>query len=302
MNRLDTTFAAFFRRCKAGEKPGYPRFKSRDRFDSFTYPQVPHGVRLIGNKLRLQHVGLVRVRLHRPTEGKHKTITVKREAGKWYVVIVCDLGEVAVENKNTAAVGIDLGIESFLTTSDGEHIAPLQPLKWKLRKLRVQQRRMDRRNKGGRGRRNARRAVIATHASVANYRCDQHHKIARKLVDKYGLIAVESLNISGMSKNHRLARAVLDAGWGSFLNILKSKAEWAGVEVVEVNAAYTSQTCPSCGAVAKKILSQRQHVCPCGYTAHRDHAAAQVILARGQVGMPPEGRNVEIALHGLGSR
>jgi putative transposase len=122
------------------------------------------------------------------------------------------------------------------------------------------------------------------------------------LVDKYGLIAVESLNISGMSKNHRLARAVLDAGWGSFLNILKSKAEWAGVEVVEVNAAYTSQTCPSCGAVAKKILSQRQHVCPCGYTAHRDHAAAQVILARGQVGMPPEGRNVEIALHGLGSR
>lgn len=178
----------------------------------------------------------------------------------------------------------------------------LQPLKWKLRKLRVQQRSWCRKRKGSRSRAKTRSAVAATYYTVANYRRDQHHKIARKLVDKYGLIAVESLNIQGMIKNHCMARAIQDAGWGSFLNILKLKAESAGVEVVEVNARGTSQTCPQCGAVAKKTLSQRQHVCPCGYSAHRDHAAAQVILARGRVGTPPEGRNVGVALHGLRSR
>ena len=302
MRRLDKAFSAFFRRIKAKQNTGYPRFKGRDRFSSFTY-RSGDGARLIGNKLRLQHIGMVRVNLHRPIEGTPKTITVKREADKWYVVIVCDLGDVAVENTNRDAVGIDVGIESFLTTSDGEHVAPLQPLKWKLRKLRVQQRTMCRRRKGSGRRAVARKAVARTHATVANYRRDQHHKIAKKLVDRYGLIAVESLNIRGMSRNHCLARAVLDAGWYSFLQILAHHAESAGVEIVEVNAAYTSQTCPQCGAVAKKTLAQRHHVCPCGYRAHRDHAAARVILSRGQGGMHPEGRNVDaVSLHGLRSR
>jgi len=303
MRRLDKSFAAFFRRVKAKEAPGYPRFKGRDRFDSFTYPSIGDGARLKGTKLRLQNVGLVRVNLHRPIEGIPKTITVKREADKWYVVIVSDLGDIAAENTNNSAVGIDVGIESFLTTSDGEHIAPLQPLKWRLRKLRVQQRSLCRKRKGSATRAKARKSVARTHATVRNYRRDQHHKIAKKLVDRYGMIAVESLNIKGMSRNRRLARAVLDAGWGQFLQILKHKAESAGVEVVEVNARGTSQTCPKCGAVAKKILKQRQHICSCGYTAHRDHAAAQVILSRGQGGMHPEGRNVGAVIpHGLRSR
>ena len=303
MRRLDKAFASFFRRVKAKQTPGYPRFKGKDRFDSFTYPSIGDGARLTSNKLRLQHIGKVRVNLHRPVEGTPKTITVKREADKWYVVIACDLGDCLVENTNPNAVGVDVGIESFLTTSDGEHIAPLQPLKWKLRKLRVQQRSLCRKRKGSAARAKARKVVARTHAMVANYRRDQHHKIAKKLVDRYGLIVVESLNVKGMSRNHCLARAVLDAGWGQFLQILQHHAESAGVEIVEVNARYTSQTCPECGAVVKKVLSQRQHVCPCGYTAHRDHAAARVILSRGQAGMQPGGRNVDvIGPHGLRSR
>jgi putative transposase len=124
MRRLDAAFNAFFRRIKAGQKPGYPRFKGRDRLNSFTYPQVPRGAKLGEGIILLHHIGSIRVRLHRPIEGAPKTIVVKREAGKWYAFIVCDLGDIVVENTNTDAVGIDVGLESFLTTSDGECIAP----------------------------------------------------------------------------------------------------------------------------------------------------------------------------------
>jgi putative transposase len=300
MHRLSLAFSGFFRRVKAGQKPGYPRFKGKGQISSITY-SGGSGAKLIGNKLRLQHIGLVRVNLHRPIEGTPKTITIKREASKWFVTICCDLGDLHPISKNTEAVGIDMGLESFLTTSDGQRVEPLQPLKWKLRKLRVQQRTLARRCKGSKSRAIARKAVASTYYKISNYRRDAHHKIARKLVDTHGLIAVERLDVKNMQRNHRAARAIQDSGWGQFLGILKGKAAYAGVKVVEVDPRYTSQTCPRCGAIAKKLLSQRLHSCPCGYRTHRDIAAAQVILARAQDGMRPGGRNVSDSLHGLRS-
>lgn len=292
ISNLHKAFQAFFRRVKAGEAPGYPRFKSRDRFNSITF-EVGDGAHIVGNKLRLQYIGLVRINLHRPLEGIIKTANIKRECGKWYLTVACKLPDVSPIETDKPSIGIDVGIESFLTTSDGEHISPIQPMKFNLSKLRIAQRCLSRKKTGSSNRAKQRRAVARLYLKVANTRRDAHHKIAVNLVRRYGAFAVESLNIRGMVKNHRLARAVSDAGWNQFLTILKSKAESAGLQYQEVSAHYTSQTCPECGKVKKKTLSERQHSCECGYVAHRDHAAARVILARGvQAGMQLERLNV----------
>lgn len=297
MRRLDKAFQAFFRRVKVGEAPGYPRFKGSDRFSSFTYPSVGDGARIIGNKLRLQHIGLVRINLHRAIEGEIKTFSVKREGDKWYVIAACQLPEVTLADvPDKPITGIDVGIESFLTTANGEREPTCQPLKKVLRKLRVESRSLSRKKKGSNRRRKQRIRVRKLYAHVANTRRDQHHKIAAKLINRYSAIAVESLNIKGMVKNHRLARAVLDSGWDQFLMILKHKAESASVRIFEVNARGTSQTCPACGLIEKKTLSDRWHNCECGYSTHRDHAAAQVIFARGLLaGMQPGSLNVGVS-------
>jgi len=297
MRNLDKAFKAFFRRVKSGGKPGYPRFKARNQFHSITFPSGGgDGARIIGNKLRLQHIGLVRINLHRLIEGTVKTINIKRELDKWYVTAVCKFPLVPQIITCKPIIGIDVGLESFLTTSDGEHIYPLQPMKPNLGKLRISQRSLSRKKKGSNSREKQRRIVSKLYLKISNVRKDAHHKIAVNLINRYGAFVVESLNVQGMVKNHRLARAVLDAGWASFLMILKNKAESAGLRYEEVSARYTSQICPECGKVKKKTLSERRHDCDCGYSAHRDHAAARVILARGiQAGTQPERLNVSVS-------
>lgn len=293
LRQLDKAFQAFFRRVKAGEKPGYPRFKSRDRFDSFTYPSVGDGARIIGNKL-------IRINLHRKIEGEIKTISLKRQGGKWYVIATCQLPDVETVPSNKPVVALDLGLESFVTDHTGNHEPPLQPLKKVLKRLRVEERSLSRKKPGGSNRKKQRKKVAALHAKVANTRRDELPMLAAKLTSRYGGIACGKLAHQRDVKNHKLSPcAVSDAGWGQFLTILKHKAEWAGVQYIEVDARGTSQTCPVCGRVAKKTLAQRQHVCDCGYSAHRDQAAAQVILARGLLaGMRPVGLNADVGRHG----
>jgi len=303
MRRLEKAFKAFFRRVKAGETPGYPRFKGRGRMNSFTYPTVGDGARIIGNKLRLQHVGLVRINLHRPIEGEMKTITVSLEGGKWYVIAACEVSAVAPEVKDLPATGIDVGIENFLTTADGYVEPTVQTLKVNLKRLRVEQRSLSRKNKGSKSRFKQRQQVARLHAKVANTRRNIHHQVAKRLLTRYGAIAAESLNIQGMSKNHCLARAILDTGWGQFLNILMQKAESAGAQVVLVNARNTSQECSACGVKVSKSLAVRWHQCECGHSVHRDQNAAQNILSRGlQAGMQPGSLNVGVGLHDFRSR
>jgi putative transposase len=297
MRRLDKAFAAFFRRVEAGENPGYPRFKGRDHFDSIEFPAYGDGIKLVGGKLRVQHIGTIRIKLHRPIEGKIKTVTLKREAGKWYAIFSCNLGPVAVEPSTNPPVGIDVGLESFLTTSDGEHEPNPRCQKEALSELRRAQRSLARKRKGGKNRRKSKRKVAKIHARVRRLRQEHHHQVALKLVRRYGFIAVESLNIQGMLKNDRLARSISDAGWSGFLLTLRHKAESAGVVFAEVDARGTSQQCSRCSAEVRKDLSVRRHDCPhCGLSLHRDENAARNILARGLLARTgPVGGNVRVA-------
>ncbi len=281
MRRLDKSFANFFRRVKAGEKPGYPRFKGRDYFRAIEFPAYGDGIRRTGDRLHVQHVGTIRVKLHREIQGKVRTVTLKREADKWYVVFSCDLGDVAIEPSKNPPIGIDVGLASFLTTSSGEKEPNPRYQKDALRELRRKQRGLARKKKGGKNRRKARREVAKMHVRVANLRREHHHETASKLVRRYGFIAVESLSIKNMLENDRLARAISDVAWGNFLLTLRSKAESAGVAFVEVNARGTSQECSACGQVVKKDLSERWHSCDCGCSLDRGENAARNILARG---------------------
>lgn len=302
IRNVHKTYANFFRRHKAGLSGGYPRFQSKDRFNSFEFNRYGQGFGFCNGKLRLFGIGKVRIKLHRPIEGTIKTCTIKREAGKWYAIFSCDLGPVQVEPSTNPPVGIDVGIESFLTTSDGEHEPNPRYHKDALPALRVAGRSVARKKRGSASRRKAVRKLQNTHAKVRNCRRDHHHKVALSLVQRYGLIAAEVLNIAGMVRNRRLSRAISDAGWYGFLNILRCKAECAGVRYVDVDPRGTSQECSECGETVKKPLSQRRHVCHCGCSLHRDVNAARVILARALVRAGPAGANAAIRPHRLRSR
>jgi len=282
LRRLDKSYQNFFRRCKQGsEAPGFPRFKGRDRFDSVEFPSYGDGIRLNGNRLRVQHVGTIRTKVHRDVEGTIKTATLKREVDKWYVVLSCDLGNVVVTPSTLPATGIDVGLEAFLTTADGLRVENPRYQKKELPELRRRQRAVSRKKRGGRNRRKASHRVRVLHARIHNLRHEHHHRVALFLIRLYGLIGVEGLRVVNMLKNRSLARAISDAGWTGFVNVLRCKAERAGAEVVVVDPARTSQECSGCGVVVVKTLAQRWHTCPnCGLSLHRDENAARNILAR----------------------
>ena len=245
------------------------------------FPAYGDGIRLTGNRLRVQHVGQIHTKVHRPVEGKVCTTTLKREGEKWYVVLFCDLGTVIVSPSQLPVGGIDVGLEAFLTTSDGHRVPSPCYLKAELPELRRLQRATSRKKRGGSNRRKAQNQIRVLHARVRNLRHEHHHQVALFLIRLYGVIGVESLRVANMLKNHLLARAISDAGWAGFVNVLRCKAERAGAEVVAVNSAGTSQECSGCGVVVAKSLAQRWHTCPdCGLSLHRDENAARNILAR----------------------
>jgi putative transposase len=299
LRRLDKAFANFFRRVKAGDKPGYPRFKGADRFDSIEFPSHGDGIRLAGNRLRVQHVGTVRVCLHRPVEGTIKTLTLKREADKWFVVVVCEVPDRPVIGNINPPVGLDVGLEHFLTTSDGEHLANPRFLKTELPALRRAGRSVSRKKLRGANRKKTVKLLRRKHARIANLRREHAHKISNCLFERYGLIAVERLNVHGMLRNRRLARAIADAGWSQFISTLKSKAARAGARVIQVNPSGTSQECSSCGALVPKALSVRIHRCLCGLVLDRDVNAARNILRRALAQLGTSWLSANPALAGL---
>jgi len=280
--RLDKTFKAFFRRIKNGEKVGYPRFKNYHRFNSITFPSYGDGIKIRDNRVYIQNVGLVKIKLHRELEGQIKTVTIKRQCDKWYVIfsnmVVVNLPPIS--NKQ---IGIDVGIESFATTSDNEFIRNPQYLKISQRQLKTAQRKVSRKKKGGNNRRKAIKLLAKQYLRIKNQHKDFAHKVSRKIVNTYGFIAVEDLQINNMVKNHHLAKSINDASWGRFINILAYKAEWAGRQFVRVNPNGTSQTCSVCGINVTKDLSVRVHNCPnCGISLHRDFNSALNILSLGR--------------------
>jgi len=292
LRRLDKAFAAFFRRVKAGDKPGYPRFRGQGRYNTVEFPSYGDGCKLDGGRVYFQHIGTVKVKLHRPALGTIKTVSLKQEAGHWYVVFSCDLGDVQAEPSPNPATGIDLGLKAFVVTADGQQVNPPQYYRKAQKKLRVAGRTVARRKKGGNRRRKAVQRLACTHQHVANQRKDFHHKTALGLVRQYGSIAHENLNVRGIART-RLAKSTHDAGWTQFLAILIHKAEEAGVTVIAVNPHNTTQMCSGCGALPAipKTLSDRMHTCSCGLVLDRDVNAARNILAKA-ARTEPSGANV----------
>ncbi len=277
LKRLDKTFKAFFGRVKQG-KAGFPRFKGQNRYDSFTFPQATGGFRLDGDSLYLSKIGKVKIRLSQTMVGKVKTLTVKREVSGWFAIFTVET-EKELLPKTGKQIGIDAGIESFMTLSDGTQIENFKYFETSQKQLRVAQRKVSRRKKGGNQRRKAVVQLRKIHEKIKNQRNDFAHKVSTHLVKEFDLIAIENLNILGMSKGI-LAKQIHDVAWNSFFQKLTYKAENAGRQLIKVNPNGTSQTC-ICGARVEKTLAQRQHIClKCGYKNHRDIVSAKVILSR----------------------
>ena len=282
--RVDLAFDAFFRRVKAGDTPGFPRIKG-DGYDSFTYPQSGFGFQQ--GKLRLSKIsnpkiGDVAIRLHRPIDGTIKTCTIRRVRHKWYVCFSCEVGPELLP-PSEEQVGIDVGLKTFASLSNGENVENPRFFRKEEKVLAKAQRKLAKQVRGSRKRRKAKKVVSRIHERVRNRRHDFVHQTARKIVNRFGVIAVEKLNVKGMVKNHCLAKSISDASWSMFRNVLSQKAARAARIYAEVNPAYTSQTCSGCGHITKKPLSQRQHDCSiCGLRLDRDTNAAINILSVGQ--------------------
>jgi putative transposase len=291
LKRLDRAFQAFFRRVQAGEKPGYPRFRGRGRFDSVEFT-AGDGARLTeAGRAYFQSVGAVKIKRHRPLSGTVKTITFRRQADGWFVVFVCDLAQGVAEPAPALAVGIDLGLKAFLATSNGEMVPPPQFYRRAQSRLRRAQRSVTRKKKGGANRRKAVQRLARHHQHVADQRRDFHHQTARALVSRYGTVAHEALNVRGMARSS-LAKSIHDAGWAQFLTILGHKAESAGVWVIAVDPRLTTQTCSQCGGLpaVPLTLSVRRYECVhCGLSLDRDVNAAKTVLKRAWTG--PLGAN-----------
>lgn len=299
LKRLDKAYRNFFRRVKQGEKPGFPRFKGYGRYDSFTYPQ--NGYTLECNKLKLSKIGTIKIKMHRliPAEAEIKTCTIKREADQWYAVFSTELPEQAITTIRDVKdpIGIDVGISSLATLSNGEKIDNPKWLRASEKKLAKEQRRLSRKRKGSKNRKKQKLEVRKVHRKITNQRSDFLHKVSAKLFKTYDLIVFEDLKIKNMVKNRFLAKSISDASWNQLVSYTTYKAEWAGKIVELVNPKGTSQECSGCGIVVPKTLAVRTHKCPhCGLVMDRDENAARNILARSiHVGQGlPESTPVEI--------
>jgi putative transposase len=309
LRRLNKAFAGFFRRvktAKAGVKPGYPRFKGKARFDSVEWPKNGDGARWLPEQRRvyLQGIGQVKVHLHREVAGRVKTIQIKRQGRRWMLVLSCDDVPTNPFPVTGDQAGIDVGIISSATTSDGAHVDNPRWARAASDRLAAAQQRLQRARRGGRNRAAKRETVAARYRKIADQRKDFHHKQARELATRYDLIVVEDLKIANMLRRAKpvadpanpghylpngaraksgLNRSISDAGWGQFISILRAKAEEAGRAWIEVDPRHTSDRCEACGHVARENrVTQAEFACQgCGHTAPADEHAARNILRAG---------------------
>jgi putative transposase len=284
VDRLDKAYQAFFRRCKNGEKPGFPRFRGVHRYNSFCYPQS--GFAIIGKELKLSKIGSIPIKMHRQIQGEIKTCTIRRNSsGSWFVSISCEL-EAKPLPANENAVGIDMGIENFAVLSSGQQISNPRFFKSEQKNLAKAQRKLSKAEKGTVERGKRGKIVAKVHERISNKRKDFCHKESRKIVNQYQYICIEELNIKKMIEGSHYAKSITDVSWNQFGQFLTYKAEEAGRKLGAVNPAYTSQKCSRCHHLQVKLLSEREHFCSqCGYKATRDFNAAQNILALGLDGL-----------------
>lgn len=280
-DRLMKSLNGMISRKKAGKRWGFPRFKSIERVRSFTYPQF--GFKL-ERKLQLSGIGRISIKKHRNLKGNLKTLTIKKTpSGKYFAIFITETEPTKPKKNKGSKVGMDLGIEHFAYLSNGESIENPRHLKRAEEKLKQIQRRLSNKKKCSKNRGKARLRIALAHEKLANKRRDFLHKVSRKLVEKYSFLAIENLDISGLSRGF-LAKYVLDCSWAEFISMILYKAEGASCEIILVDPANTSQECSSCGLIQKKTLAQRSHKCICGTVMHRDLNAARNILIRGTLG------------------
>ncbi|MEO9029550.1 MAG: transposase [Ktedonobacteraceae bacterium] len=303
LHRVQKAFDDFLQRVKEGKTPGYPRYKGKDHFDSFCYPQSGFSV-TEDTRICLSKIGTIKVKMHRTLKGTLKTCTIKREGEHWYVVLVCDVEQETVYHASEEAVGIDLGLLHFATLSDGRTIENPRYLRQAQAKLARAQQRVAKKQRGSKRRKKAGKLVGKAHRKVANQRRDFLYKESHTLVKTYATIVFEDLSPGNMSRRPKpkkdeetgeylpngaaakagLNKSIRDAGWGQFVHHCQNKAEEAGSRVLLVNPTYTSQRCSACGAIKKKTLDERWHSCPCGCELDRDHNSALDILRLGLEG------------------
>ena len=300
--RLLNAYQNFFRRVKEkkqGKKQevGFPRFRSRDRYKSITYPQDNGSFSIHKGRLRVSRIGTMPIELHRTIEGRIKTLSIKKDADKYYAIFTAITDIKIPEVKNTNPVGIDLGLDSFIALSDGTKVGKPKFMQQKRKRIAIWQKRVARRAKGSKRREMAKMGLQRTYKYSTNQSDDYLHKLSDTLVNSgYTSFAVEDLHIKNMVKNHRLAGSIQDASWNRFIQLLSYKAESAGLSLVKVDARNTSKTCSNCGNIREMPLSERTYNCQrCGMSKDRDINASINILKRatlGQRGSHAQGENV----------
>ena len=301
LRRLDRAFQGFLQRAHAGRRAGYPRFKTAARWHSVDFVdrdgarwRDPEGRWAVAY---FQGVGQVKVKAHRLVVGRVKTLRLKREARRWYVIVVAEQQPLPLAATGRE-IGLDVGVARFAVTSDGDVVANPRFLAATAGELAAVQRSIAGCRPGSGNRRRARRKLAKLHRTLANQRRNFHHQTARKLIDACDVIVVEDLAITNMTRSGSgtveapgrnvaakagLNRSILDAGWGQFLAILLAKAEGAGRRVVKVNPRDTSITCCLCGA---RCVRPRQDtvICPVHGGMDADLNGARNVLTRAGLG------------------
>lgn len=277
LRRLDRAFKAFFRRCKSGEAPGFPRFRSRHRYDSFTF-----GLPKCGDKsVSIPKVGKIHTRGGRNIAGNVKLCTVKRAEKRWTASVVCDIGPAPEPCTVSSPVGIDVGLTDLATLSDGTKIENLRWTRKHAARIATANRKLALKQRRSNNRVRAREVLQRAHQRAADARKNYLHHVSKWLVSNYDLIAYEDLKIKNMARNPNLAKSIMDAAWGELIWQITYKAEKAGRWAVPVNPRGTSQICSGCGKKVPKTLAERTHSCDCGLVLGRDHNAGRNILALG---------------------
>jgi putative transposase len=274
--RLDKAYEAFL----AGLSR-HPKFKRKDRYNSFKYPQVG-GFKVVGDMFRLSKIGLVKAKIHRPIEGTQRTCTIIRDIDQWYACISAETEPIPSQSRSGQPIGVDLGILNLATLNNGRVFENPRHLDNSVTRITTLQRCLSGKKKGSANRHKAKVLLAKAWRKVRNQRLDVAHKVSANLASEYSTIVFEDLKIPNMVKNHNLASAIMDASWGQIRALTDYKAERRGGRVILVEPRGTSQKCSGCGKMVPKGLEERTHSCPnCSLVLDRDVNAARNILAAG---------------------
>jgi putative transposase len=280
--RVDKSFRNFFRKIKAKEKPGFPQFQGKDRYNSFTFTQ--YGFKITENeKLHLSKIGDIKIVLHRPIEGVIKTCTIKRSyTNKWYVSFACNCESIPLQ-KNNNVVNIDIGLNSFSPILNIDHTVEPEVFRQDQKALDKARYKWSKSSKKSPERAKCRKVVARIQERIKFRRQNSCHQVSRYLINNFDNIVVENLNIEKKIPNHYTAKAIQDAAWPDLFRQLEYKAEWADRKLIVVDQSCIFHTCPKCGHKQELKLKERVYICQnCSQPIDLDHNAAANILKLGQ--------------------